>query len=388
MAPRRILPASFGLVAALAVVISAGPAGAAPLTTTVVTDSLVDQNQDGSLLHQRHTVTSDVHGRPLVVIDATDFENDGVYDVTQTESWKYNEHGKPTQDKIRVTVSGDTLVYSTQTDFVYDQFDQIIETRSQTDGDGDGVPDDVGFGRTVHTRQNGKLVRSVFTAYDTATNAPRFASTTSYTYDAQGNNTIDLVEDDFGADGSVDQWQRHTRTFDNRRNKLSEVGDADFNHDNVPDAVDTTLFAYDKAGNIVRESHNGIVVFTRTFDAKNRVLSERTAYDYEADGVEDDVTLRTWVRDSAGNAITETFQTGLTPTSTLHGEDVITRTFDSAGHRLTETFEQFDVDNAVLLARQTTVDTYDSSGRLIKEVHEESNFTGYFYRSVATYSYA
>ena len=339
-------------------------------------------------MHVRTSVTTDNMGRTTLSVHSIDFENDGVIDETQTESWTYNAHGKVTRDRIAVTVAGGQLVYLTQSDFEYNQFDDRTVGTSQTDYDGDGVVDDRGMSRIVYTRSAGRVTKSVETNYDVVTNLPRAVNTITYSFDQHGNVTLERTESDNDANGTIDQWQQFVRTYDNHGNKLSEISDSDYNGDGVSDFTNTIRYTYDSSGNVIREVQNDVYVYIRTFDSKNRILSERTELDIGLDLILDDVTLTTWVRDSKGNAVTEIFESGLQPGSTLQGYQTTTRTFDAKGHRLSEIYEQDDFHDGTIESRQVTLDTYDSSGRLVKETSEQTNDTGYRYYSESTYSYS
>ena len=171
--------------------------------------------------------------------------------------------------------------------------------------------------------------------------------TTAYTYDAAGNCTSEKYSDSNG------YTYTYTYTFDAAGNQTSEkYSDSD-------GSAYTYTYTYDAAGNLIRQTYQDDgwdFAFDYNYNAQNQLVSVKTSY---ADGTS---YLEKYTYDAPGN-LTEQVNTG------SDGFTSTTRyTYNARGDMLTIRYSDSDGWT------YTTEYTYDAAGRMTRYSNRDSEY--------------
>lgn len=181
-------------------------------------------------------------------------------------------------------------------------------------------------------------------------------SITTYTYDANGNETSETIDRD--GDGTIDYITIATYDSDNNQTSFASDNNADGLFDFTSSAT------YNSAGNPIRTSFDNdgdgdgpASVSTFVYDETGELLLQEFR-DSDRDGTPD--LIATYTYDAQGNRTSERF-----------GNSLLTRTFDDFGN---QTSERRDGDGDGIFEFESTANfVYDAEGRLVSETFDQGN---------------
>jgi hypothetical protein len=180
----------------------------------------------------------------------TDSDNDGVFDSGSETSFSYGSDGQVSSITSASDTDGDGVTDSLQVaSFRWVARDRLQSETRASDDDADGVVDN----RTVLTHEYlaGGVTRLVVETFAGANVAPDSRLVQTTTSDARGNALSYRIEDDYGADGTIDQSSSSLITYDADSRELTRLDDQDYDGNGVFDSRNATRSVFDDAGNRV-----------------------------------------------------------------------------------------------------------------------------------------
>src|SRR3990170_1447294 len=116
-------------------------------------------------------------------------------------------------------------------------------------------------------------------------------NTYTYTYDSSGNLTHKVKENDYRADGTVNSRSTYTYTYDSSRKLTQKVKENDYRADGTVNNLYTYIYTYDSSENLIQkveEFDSGVdgtvnrrSFYTYTFDSRGNLTIELEEIDQD-----------------------------------------------------------------------------------------------------------
>lgn len=303
------LPATVGAIVGLtATALLAAPAGAAPPpvpgagTYTVEDVNEVDFGNDGTI-DQSTTVTKtfDRKGRVLSQV-SEDRRPDGTVSLVVTTTWEYDRQGKTLASTTDTDYEGDQVLDARQqVRFAYDRSGRLVQVVQTYDNGADGV-DVLTTTYTVTSAKKPEISSTTESDYD-GDGVPDERTVETTTFDQRGNAVLETSTTDNRADGSIEVERRVTRTFD-KNTLISELDEEirPFSSSSL------TTYTYDRKGQLTGvtetfEPSGYSIVTTFSFDARGVFTGSTRLTDGNGDGVVDEEVIETVESDDQGRPV-------------------------------------------------------------------------------------
>lgn len=298
---------------------------------------------------------------------SADYDNDG--NIDEAWAFQYNIKGLLMEEGFDWNADGSFEVVIT---YAYDDLNQEIEYRQDSDTDQDGVVEWL-FLNTKMYNESGLLMEDEIEQDTNSDNVIDFWEKETFTYDAIANNINSIWQRDANGDSVIDATITREKTYNEGRVvEITTSDDAD--NDGLVDLVETQSITYDEKNNPLEEvklidaGNNGTTDFEilesheYTYDNNDRILIHSLSSDNNNDGLADSQSLRTYIYDRAGNLTTEREAVDDDADGNPDFRIEFIKTFNSAGQPLTVT-ENTDGDgNLTVDSSEYTVTRYSING--------------------------
>lgn len=304
-------------------------------------------------VHARVQVLTEQDGNPAISRQSFSYRADGSLE---------SEDGDRDGDGVADSHAG----------YEYDAFGRITKTDVRQDVNLDHV-DDQRYTTSIGFDAHGKIVEYVEEQQNSAPGPSQTWTLVEREVDEFARPTREVMDIDFGPDGTVDARQvdsvvyeanrtvsttttdadndgvddwfvRTTETTDAQRRVLSRVIEQDYDADGAMDSVNTETFAYDD------------VARTERYVAES---------DVNADGTTDWRTVESWQLDAADNVIAQTSAVEPFADGIARQIRSVSREFDDARRVTRSTTDDDDDADGLADSRQLDMTTYDELGNVL-----------------------
>ena len=187
------------------------------------------------------TNTYDVEGNLLMALYESDFDGDGVVDAHNLVTHTYGLHG----ERLLSIYQGGTSAYT------YDARGLVLTIVENADFENDGTVEIHSTYTNTYDPQGNRLTNLLETDYNTNGTIDHYRELTTNTYDARRNVLTTIIEYDYAGDGTIEYGRTESNTYDAHGNVLRLVVDS-ADGDGIVTDHQLWTFSYDVTGNRTR----------------------------------------------------------------------------------------------------------------------------------------
>lgn len=403
------------------------------ITVNLISQEEIDNGNDGSV-DQLKTYNYDSQGRQIAYksdsdndgnfeqISNTVFNSEG---LTSQNEGIFDFDGSAGQDFTNTNI----------TDKTYDSHGNILTSIQNSDTNGDSVSneritttytydenDNLIYRNKISSLLNpvlGEVLQSIETetaTYDTSGNQ----LTLQLDYDSNADTITDSIQSygsafnaeglkvskfssyDSNADGTLEKHTTTSYSYDSNGNKTTELRESDYttNHDGV-DEIRSTIFTYDAQNNVLTKTSEDSVhyidiatphekqIVTFSYNTQNRIVSNFIEHDSDNDGSIDATYLTEYEYDTQGNSTkTTNTQDDDLQLAGYDAKDVTTNIYDN-NNLITSLYESDNNGDTINDYIYRLSNTFDNNGLKQSALTEtDNNADGTFETSSkTTFSY-